>query len=258
MILLVLVVVLWIVVLIPSAYRRYAERQGAGSVDHFHRQLDVLEHAGPKLVTPAYRLHTAVPGGGTVPQDDAGGAGGPPMPRAKLVLLRPVDDGQSADIDDSAGTHYERVGVLDPPEPPVSRGQTRAELQALRRQQARRRCSAMVRVLALLTVSTALLGLLPSLRLSWVFTGLAGLSLLGMVGLIAYAREVEAQRDRWNSRHQWAAGSDSLGSYQDQGHWADEDALVSRDQAQSGYPGAWDEEVEEDEEYLPRHAAAGN
>src|ERR1039458_5626890 len=55
-ILLVLVAVLWVVVLAPSVWRRFSERHGAGSIDHFHHQLELLEHAGPKLVTPAYRL----------------------------------------------------------------------------------------------------------------------------------------------------------------------------------------------------------
>ena len=88
LILLVLVVLLWLAVLAPSAWRRYGERQGVGSIDHFHHQLQLLEHAGPKTVSPAYRLHTAQPGGGP---DDA------PAPstdssRPKLVLLRPTDD----------------------------------------------------------------------------------------------------------------------------------------------------------------------
>ena len=62
MILLVLVGLLWVAVLAPSAWRRFSERQGVGSIDHFHHQLRLLEHAAPKTVTPAYRLHTAVPG----------------------------------------------------------------------------------------------------------------------------------------------------------------------------------------------------
>ena len=63
MILLVFVVLLWVAVLAPSAWRRFGERQGVGSIDHFHHQLQLLEHAGPKTVAPAYRLHTAMPGG---------------------------------------------------------------------------------------------------------------------------------------------------------------------------------------------------
>ena len=64
MILLVLVVLLWVGVLAPSAWRRLREHQGVGSIDSFHHELQLLEHASPKTVTPAYRLHTAVPGRG--------------------------------------------------------------------------------------------------------------------------------------------------------------------------------------------------
>ncbi len=236
MILLVLVGILWILVLLPSAYRRFSERQSVGSIDHFHRELDLLEHAGPKLVTPAYRLHTAGPGG-DVAGSGAASSDGPSMYRAKLVLVRPVDNEAAADIDDSDGAHYERVGVLEPPQPVVPREQTRAELQAYRRHEARRRCTTMVRVLTGLTISTALLGILPSLRMAWVFSALTGVVLVAMVGLIAYARELEAQRGSRRPPPQWAVES--------------EPADPHEGTAQAGYPGAWDDED------LPRQAAGG-
>src|SRR5580692_11458782 len=101
------------VVLAPSVWRRFSERQGVGSIESFHHQLQLLEHAAPKTVAPAYRLHTAIPGSSGVeispsPQDNS---------RPKLVLLRPTDNAASADVDDDEGLHYERVGVLDRPEP---------------------------------------------------------------------------------------------------------------------------------------------
>jgi hypothetical protein len=241
-ILLVLVAVLWILVLTPGVYRRLSEHGGVGSIDHFHHQLDRLEHAGPKLVTPAYRLHTAIPGGSldapAEPEEQA-------MYRAKLVLLRPVDDERSADIDDIDGVHYERVGVLDPPEPVVSFAPTRAESQAYRRQQARRHCSSILLVLTGLTISTLLLGMLPELRLAWILTAFTGFVVLGMVGLMAYAREIEAQQERWSSRPAWTDELDTSDSYGPYDH--------TRGTAESGYPGAWD-----DEDDLPRQAAAGN
>src|SRR5580692_5723330 len=94
-ILLVLVVLLWVAVLAPSAWRRFGERQGVGSIDHFHHQLQLLEHAGPKTVAPAYRLHTAMPGTGPV----APPAAGADTSRPKLVLLRATDDAAAADVD---------------------------------------------------------------------------------------------------------------------------------------------------------------
>jgi hypothetical protein len=232
-ILLVLVVVLWILVLTPSLYRRFAERDSVGSIDHFHRQLNTLEHAGPKLVSPAYRLHTATPGGTVEIAPE------PEMYRAKLVLLRPVDDEESADIDDGDGVHYERVGVLDPPDPPAMYDESRAQLQGHRRQQARRRRSTILLMLTALTFTTAVLGTLPALRLAWVFTALTGLALLGVVGLIAYAREIGAQGARRGLRPAWTDGVESFAPVPDA--------------AGAGYPGAWDE----DDDY-PQQAMGGH
>jgi hypothetical protein len=236
-ILLVLVAVLWIVVLAPSALRRFGDRQRVGSIDHFHHELELLQHAGPKRATPAYRLHTALPGGGLRSTHSVV----PTSSRPKLVLLRPVDDEQSADIDGADGAHYERVGVIETPEPPVSLGQTQVELAAYRRQQARQRCTVVLRLLAAVAISTTLLGLLPSLRLAWVFTGVTGVAALALVGLIAYAREVEGQR-RPRPLTRLAYGDD-------------DNSLSGA--AQAGYPGAWDEGDEGDESPEQRWVASG-
>jgi hypothetical protein len=225
-ILLVLVGLLWVAVLAPSAWRRFNERQGVGSIDHFHHQLQLLEHAGPKTVEPAYRLHTAVPG-----------RSGPETPaavdssRPKLVLLRPTEDAETADVADADGGHYERVGVLDPPEP-VCLPEVSADLSVFRRSQARRRCTTLLRCLWGVTVSTGLIGLFPRMHLAWIFTALSGLAALALVGLIAYARELEAEQQRRRAR----SGGATV------------DALVARDdvdRAAAGYPGAWDDEVAE-------------
>jgi hypothetical protein len=235
-ILLVLVAVLWIVVLVPGAVRRRAEHRGAGSIDHFHHQLELLEHAGPKLVAPAYRLHTALPGG-----DGSGMC--PPVQsissRPKLVLLRPVDGDEEADVDGADGAHYERVGILDRPEPIGHLEQTRAGLAEHRRQQARQRCSLLLRCLVGLAISTGLIGMFPALHLAWIFTGLTGIAALALFGLIGYAREVEAERERRRRRS---------GSY-DEAAYEEWDSYGA---AEAGYPGAWDEE----DEFLPRRAAA--
>jgi hypothetical protein len=230
---------LWIVVLVPSALRRRAERQGAGSIDHFHHQLELLEHAGPKLVAPAYRLHTALPGGGACSPHEVVSS------RPKLVLLRPVDDEQSADIDDIGGAHYERVGVLETPEPAVNPAETRAGLQAYRRQQARQRCSMLLRCLTGVTLSTGLIGMFPSLHLAWIFTGLTGLGALALVGLMAYAKEMETQRS-WRRPAPYREGR---GDRYDDTYYDDAPAISA---AGAGYPGAWDEEYAA----APRQAAA--
>jgi hypothetical protein len=195
LILLVLVALLWMAVLAPSAWRRFSERQGVESIDHFHHQLQLLEHAGPKTVAPAYRLHTAVPGGArpTAPAAMADTS------RPKLVLLRPTEDEAAADVDDNEGVHYERVGVLDRPEPACV-PETSSDLSTYRRDQARRRCTTLLRCLCGLAVSTGLIGMFPGMHLAWVVTGVSGLAALGLVGLIAYARELEAQHQGRRAR----------------------------------------------------------
>ena len=220
MILLVLVVLLWAGVLAPSAWRRFREHQGVGSIDSFHHQLQLLEHAAPKTVAPAYRLHTAVPASGgpdALPVDPS---------RPKLVLVRPTDDEAAADVDGSDGSHYERVGVLDRPEP-VCLPDTTADLAVYRRDQARQRCTMLLRCLVGVAVSTGLIGMVPGLHLAWVVTALSGLAALGLVGLMGYAREIEAQQ---RMRRVRAARDDG-------DPWP-------LDQAAAGYPGAWDDDVE--------------
>jgi hypothetical protein len=231
LILLVLVVLLWVAVLAPSAWRRFTERQGVGSIDHFHHQLQLLEHAGPKTVAPAYRLHTAMPG---APSSETPVATPVDSSRPKLVLLRPTDDAAAADVDGDDGSHYERVGVLDRPEP-ACLPEVGVDLLAFRRDQARRRCTTLLRCLGGVAISTALIGVFPSMHLAWVFTGLSGVAALGLVGLIAYAKELEAEQSRRRSRPVAARVQPEGGGHQ----------------AAAGYPGAWDD----DDTELPRAAA---
>jgi hypothetical protein len=220
-ILLVFVVLLWVAVLAPSAWRRFGERQGVGSIDHFHHQLQLLEHAGPKTVTPAYRLHTALPGGRS---PDAAPDQAVDSSRPKLVLLRPTEDAAAADVDGDDGSHYERVGVLDRPEP-VCLPEAAVALPAFRREQARRRCTMLLRCLGGVAISTGLIGLFPGMHLAWVITGLSGLGALGLVGLMAYAKELEVEQTRRRTRHEVFPA-----------------APRTDHTAMAGYPGAWDED----------------
>jgi hypothetical protein len=227
-ILLVLVVLLWLAVLAPSVWRRFGERQGVGSIDHFHQQLQLLEHAGPKTVAPAYRLHTATPGQRST---DAVADVAIDSSRPKLVLLRPTEDAAAADVDGDDGSHYERVGVLDRPEP-VCLPELHVALPSIRREQARRRCTMLLRCLGAVAISTTLIGLFPGLHLAWVVAALAGLTALGLVGLMAYAKELEAEQVRRRSNREVSTP-----------------ATVP---ASAGYPGAWDD----DDNYQVARAAA--
>jgi hypothetical protein len=233
LILLVLVVLLWVAVLAPSAWRRFGERQGVGSIDHFHHQLQTLEHAAPKTVAPAYRLHTAVPGG----SPSQASAPGYDTSRPKLVLLRPTDDAAAADVDDSDGCHYERVGVLDSPEP-VCLPEVGVDLREFRREEARHRCTMLLRCLGGVAISTALIGVFPGMHLAWVFTGLSGVAALGLVGLMGYARELEAEQRRRHDRIEIGHGP-----------YGGAGAL---DPAMAGYPGAWDDDEFEEPRAVAR------
>jgi hypothetical protein len=230
-ILLGLVAVLWVIVLAPSVWRRFGERQGVGSIESFHHQLQLLEHAGPKTVAPAYRLHTAVPGGTPAPEATPS----PDNSRPKLVLLRPTEDAAASDVDDGDGFHYERVGVLDRPEP-VCLPETRADLRAVRREQARRRFNVLLRCLGGVAVSTLIIGLWPGMHLAWIFTVLTGLPALALLGLMAYANELKEEQLRRGSRHPEVVA----------------DAVEYVDPATAGYPGGWDDDEPFEE---PRVAA---
>jgi hypothetical protein len=248
LILLVLVVLLWVAVLAPSVWRRYGERRGVGSIDSFHHELQLLEHAGPKTVAPAYRLHTATPGGAVAEDPTPSGDAS----RPKLVLLRPTADAEAADVDDAVGGHYERVGVLDRPEPACVPEIT-SDLPAFRREEARHRCTVLLRCLCGVAVSTALIGLFPKLHFAWVLTGIAGVAALALVGLMAYAKEIEAEQEHRRARR--TAGRPESG-------WEDEWREASMaptwsggelDAAVAGYPGGWDDDVDDFE--VPRVAA---
>ena len=202
-------------------------------------------------MTPAYRLRSA----GSL---SGGDLSTPVSSRPKLVLLRAVDDAQAADIDGVDGSHYARVGVIDRPEPPLSPAQTPAELAAYRRQQARQRCTFVLRLLAATAITTGIMGVLPALRLAWIFTGITGIAALALAGLIAYAREIEGQRRHSRSRT-WDQGATTVEVQGLDAYGADVyEPEVYGAAAQSGLPGAWDEEMDQgaDLEFPPQRRAA--
>jgi hypothetical protein len=235
---LLILVVLWAVVLTPHFVRKWLDRRPAGSIESFHHQLHLLERTGPKLVSPAYRLETAVPGGSA----SASGALPPVAGRANLVLLAPVGSGGSGEgdevIDEASGEHYRRLPTPVQPAPAV-------ELTAapsageLRHFSARRRRRDLVLGLMATMALTGLAGFAHTLHVLWVLTALAGLALAGFVGLAAYAQVLETQGDQ--PRHAPRHGAASAPRH-----------------AAAGYPGAWDDDDPADDGgYEYQQAAAG-
>jgi hypothetical protein len=84
----------------------------------------------------------------------------------------------------------------------------------------------LLRCLCGVAVTTGIIGLWPGMHLAWIFTGLTGLTALGLVALMAYANELQAQQRMHRSRR--------LGPASDAGGHVDP--------ATAGYPGGWDDE----------------
>jgi hypothetical protein len=120
--------------------------------------------------------------------------------RPNLVLLKPVAEGEIADVDedvvDATGDHYRRVGADDGPglvwgEQTESAYAPRtikmADPERYRRQQVRRRRRDILALLLGTTVFTGLLGIVPSLHILWALTVVGAIALVGYVGLAVYA-----------------------------------------------------------------------
>jgi hypothetical protein len=92
----------------------------------------------------------------------------------------------------------------------------------------------LLRCLGGVAISTALIGVFPGMHLAWVFTGISGLAALGLVGLMAYAKEIEAEQARRRARREPVDTTPRTSG-----------------PATAGYPGAWDD----DDFEVPRAAA---
>jgi hypothetical protein len=205
-IVLILVAVLWIAVLVPGVISKLSERRSAGSIDHFHQRLDLLQRAGPKLVEPAYRLT------GTESTVSLAGpivvAAPPPTARPSLALVPddaessdsfaqvpsdgPVDDvlvrlhtGLPEETEEAASDGYE-LSILD----------QRRLVAADRRQLARKRRRDVLFTLSGLAALTGLLGLVRPLRGAWIAAAVLVVLLLMFVGLAAYCQRAETEKRR--------------------------------------------------------------
>jgi hypothetical protein len=119
MIVIAVLVIMWGVVLTPSAIRRVRARSPERSISSFHHSLEILDSATPKVVNPAFRL-TGTDGGSTeLPTLIPIAAADTIRPRPQLVLLRPPGQGgveamkdryrerSSYDDADNSGYYYD-------------------------------------------------------------------------------------------------------------------------------------------------------
>jgi hypothetical protein len=170
---LVILVVLWAAVLGPSLLRRTVDRRSGDSIGAFHRQLRVLERAGPTLVSPAFRLTTALPEGmrpGAAPV-------GPVLPaRPGLVLMRP------------------HAAPATPPGNSRQAGTTPARLDPYFLPGASKRRRDVLLCLVSAVLGTGVLGAIPALRPLLIVTAVAaGFSGL-YVGLLVRMRRRADER----------------------------------------------------------------
>ena len=223
LILLVLVVLLWVAVLAPSAWRRFVERQGVGSIDHFHHQLQLLEHAGPKTVAPAYRLHTACPAWrrrGDIRR----------LPR----LVPPQARAAPADRRRGSGRRRRQRGMslragrrARPPRPRRACPRPARICRPSAGEQARRRCTSCCAACAGVAISTGADRLVPGPAPGLGVHRLCGRRRARAGRPHGVRQGARAERQRRTARRARSARRPRLGR---------------RRPAAAGYPGAWDDE----------------
>ena len=167
MVLLILVLV-WAVVLGPSLLRRGAQRRSHDSIGAFHRQLRVLQRAGPSLVDPIHRLDTSVPAT-HVGANPSGGS------RPGLIVVRP---------DATQPVAAPAVGISFARRP-----------DAYFRPEACKRRRDVLLGLVFAVVCTGLMGAIPAARLVLGLTGVLALALCAYVGLLVRLRNRVLERE---------------------------------------------------------------
>jgi hypothetical protein len=208
-ILLILVALLWIAVLAPGVITRFSERRSAGSIDSFHNRLHLLERTGPKLIAPAFRLGRTQPSPLAV--GDPLGTDRPSLKLLETALPESEADqmgehtvlvsGIASSVSEGRGDDFvsPSVRMLDGPSlgtlPRTDLEELPSEVVVVTpevvsergRSRAARRRRDVVTVLALTTVLSGLLGVVPSLRMALIGTACAGVLLLSYVALAVFA-----------------------------------------------------------------------
>jgi hypothetical protein len=230
MVIILILVVLWGLVLAPSAVRKFRRQASNQSIDSFHHSLHTLERSGPKIVEPAYRLV----GGGSVSVID-------PVTNAerpRLVLLRPPGQEEENTMSDYYDRDFEEFDddrSYGDAEDGYGYGVSRPSDSHGRRMAARRRRNVLLGLAAVVLV-TGLLGLFASFF--FVLTVVAALALVGYVGLMSYAvltGMVEVGNGPVAERHVAHATA-----WDDEPAWDEDDRWETSSWDQSG-DGWWDE-----------------
>lgn len=208
MVLLVILALLWIAVLAPGMFKRYTERRGSESIDHFQHELHLLERSGPKLNSPINSLRVVESSINEEVIRRNGLQKGNVQRRTNLVLLKPVSDSISNNtsqvlsdlVEDENGTHFERVGKLAIAEH-VNSPAKRIDLELYRHKKVLKRRRDIFYVLVGSLVGSALLGSIGVLRAFWDISILSLVLLVAYIAIMAYAQSLELeQHSRYSAR----------------------------------------------------------
>jgi len=206
-VLVVVIALAWMVILGPGLMKRRSRSgDGISSISHFHHQLRVLEHSGARpIVRPAYRLHgQPAPAGmdegpstrdfGPRPVLTVVGADQLPRPALAFLGADPVEDASDRParrrpepgmlLPGTGGSAPAVAGIGPPPGDPAAR------------HLARRRRRDTLGILAMVFVTSGMLGLVPGARAVWSVTAVSGLALVAYVALLVHLRQKAGERER--------------------------------------------------------------
>jgi hypothetical protein len=228
MVLVVIVVVLWMVILVPSFMRR---RSGSGdeigSISHFHQQLRVLEQSAPQpIVAPAYRLRAVDDNGDPRVLSTEGDSppvltvvGADQLPRPALAFLgdEPTAGPEQSDLR-ADGPLLETDGIGEPEvapplaSPMADNGDRRFEDEGgwsesgsivpvrladpVTRQLVRRRRRDILGLLTGAVLLTAVVGFIPGASAAWMVTAVLSVALAAYVGLLVNLRRRAEEKEQ--------------------------------------------------------------
>jgi hypothetical protein len=204
-----IILALWVALLAPGAVKWVRHHQRATSIASFHRQLRLLEHSGPKLFEPAYRL------GGQDEAETERDAPRVPAAAPRLVLVHSSHKESTMRYDDRYEGRYEEpydapLGSpeawddpwqrgADPREPVARSSRTvrvpyeyeeEEELEGfsvLSADQARVRRTRIIAGLTVAIAGTFFIGLVSGITVLWALTVLALVALGCFLALMYYA-----------------------------------------------------------------------